>query len=654
MKNLQHYFQYFALAFSGLLIMSGLATAQMPAPSGDQTTVVPYYCPVSAPVLDDNPLLSKPLSIGPLAAGESTLAPVVSFDFADPVDIYVAISAYSDPTDLWILGPDGRFSLLAAENLVPWASGVWSIEKSLLSTPVAAQVLPIDTYYLYIATTPWGETLGSQGTPFYLWQTSFTVLPPYLSIQPSCLQMESTVGVEKTQLVTISDPDDSKSYTISSVTAGGEGFTIENNNCGDMRGGSNCSFTISFNPSSEGVHNVELSIGIDGFQSGSDGQQGVVSAPPFSITIPVVGVATQAAVSCEPTFSSPNLAFNSLSQTASISVSYPAGCSNSWTASTDVSWITISQGSGTGSGTVTFSLRANTGTSDRSGTIIVAGKTFAVTQSAAAGTCTYSISPATSSISAGGGTGTFQLTTQSGCEWLANGSLMSTWLSVTSSRSGTGSASIFYSVDANQSSSARTGYLTVEGKIFTVTQAGLNCLYSLTPSSATVASGGSGSFTITASSSLCGQPSVMPTDSWIHVSGITSVTGGYEVSYTTDANSGSAVRTSSITVNGTLNFTVTESTSVPACTYTLSPLSQSFSAAGGTGSFTVTVNGLGCSWTAVSSFNAWYWLTVSPTSTQTGGGTVTYSVAANGVGGPRSGSISVGNQSFIISQEGSM
>jgi hypothetical protein len=79
-----------------------------------------------------------------------------------------------------------------------------------------------------------------------------------------------------------------------------------------------------------------------------------------------------------------------------------------------------------------------------------------------------------------------------------------------------------------------------------------------------------------------------------------------------------------------------------ACTYTLSANPSQFAAAGGTGSFTVTVAS-GCPWTAVS--NNPDWITVTGTS----GATVNYSVARN-TGAARNGSIGAGGQQLLITQ----
>jgi len=55
-----------------------------------------------------------------------------------------------------------------------------------------------------------------------------------------------------------------------------------------------------------------------------------------------------------------------------------SGCS--WTAVANVNWITIASGaSGTGNGTVSFTVAANTGGA-RTGTLTIAGQTFTVSQ----------------------------------------------------------------------------------------------------------------------------------------------------------------------------------------------------------------------------------------------------------------------------------
>jgi YD repeat-containing protein len=61
-----------------------------------------------------------------------------------------------------------------------------------------------------------------------------------------------------------------------------------------------------------------------------------------------------------------------------------AGCA--WTAVSNAGWITVTSGaSGTGNGTVGYSVAANGGSDQRQGTVTIAGQTFTVTQAGTSG-----------------------------------------------------------------------------------------------------------------------------------------------------------------------------------------------------------------------------------------------------------------------------
>ncbi len=85
-------------------------------------------------------------------------------------------------------------------------------------------------------------------------------------------------------------------------------------------------------------------------------------------------------------------------------------------------------------------------------------------------------------------------------------------------------------------------------------------------------------------------------------------------------------------------------TRVPSVT--LSPPSQSFPAAGGDGSVTVTASA-SASWTAQSNAN---WITITSGVNGSGNGTVNYRVAANSVRSQRSGSMTIGGKAFPVTQ----
>jgi hypothetical protein len=146
-----------------------------------------------------------------------------------------------------------------------------------------------------------------------------------------------------------------------------------------------------------------------------------------------------------------------------ISVSVGSGCT--WAATTSAGWVTILTGAtGTGNGSVTYSVQANTG-SARTGTMTVAGQGVTISQSAP---CTYNISQMNTSIDKAGGTGTVSVTTQAGCTWTAVSN--ATWITVNSGSSGTGNGTVNFTVAANATGSDRTGTLTIAGRTFTVTE----------------------------------------------------------------------------------------------------------------------------------------------------------------------------------------
>ena len=84
------------------------------------------------------------------------------------------------------------------------------------------------------------------------------------------------------------------------------------------------------------------------------------------------------------------------------------------------------------------------------------------------------------------------------------------------------------------------------------------------------------------------------------------------------------------------------------CTYSISPTSASFAAAGGTGSVGVTA-GAGCAWTAVSNAS---FITITGGASGSGNGTVSYSVGANAGTTSRTGTMTIAGQTFTVTQAG--
>jgi len=169
-------------------------------------------------------------------------------------------------------------------------------------------------------------------------------------------------------------------------------------------------------------------------------------------------------------FSSPTCSFAISSTTQSIApaggtgnITVTAGSGCTWTAGSNSSWISITAGrTGTGNGTVAYSVTADTTASARAGTLTIAGRTLTVSQNP----CAFAVSPTTVSVNGGGGTGSVNLTATTGCPWIATSG--ATWLTVTGAASGTGNATVSFS--ATSTTTARSTTLTIAGRTVTVSQ----------------------------------------------------------------------------------------------------------------------------------------------------------------------------------------
>jgi hypothetical protein len=180
-----------------------------------------------------------------------------------------------------------------------------------------------------------------------------------------------------------------------------------------------------------------------------------------------VTVSQEAGAACTYTLNPTQQDITAAGGTGSVGVTAGPGCA--WTAYiNNASWITVTAGSsGSGNGTVVYSVAVHTSPSPRTGSLTIAGSTFRINQAGVP--CTYSISPTSKSFSANAGNGSVNVTSLTGCGWTAVSN--ASWIIVTSGSSGSGSGAVNYSVAANGANSSRTGILTVAGNTLTVTQA---------------------------------------------------------------------------------------------------------------------------------------------------------------------------------------
>jgi all-beta uncharacterized protein/BACON domain-containing protein len=318
----------------------------------------------------------------------------------------------------------------------------------------------------------------------------------------------------------------------------------------------------------------------------------------------------------------------------SVSVTTLNGCG--WTAVSGATWITVTSGaSGNGSGTVNFDVATNSGAA-RNGTLTIAGQTFTVSQNGVGGQpCTFSLSPTSQSIGAAGGPGTSSVTAGNGCAWTATSNVP--WITITAGAAGTGNGTVNFTTAAN-SAPARQGTLTIAGQTFTVNQSA-GCAYSISPTSQSIGPGvtaGSSSVTTSGGCSWTATSNA----SWITITSGATGNGPGVVNFSAAANAGPA-RQGTLTIAGQ-TFTVNQAT---ACTYSVSPTSQSVGAGGGNGSTTVTT-GSQCTWSIVSNAP---WISFNGSANRTGGGNVNFSSAAN-AGPARQSTLTIAGQTFTINQ----
>jgi hypothetical protein len=176
--------------------------------------------------------------------------------------------------------------------------------------------------------------------------------------------------------------------------------------------------------------------------------------------------ASEAAAQCS--YSVTQTTFSTVSTSSLQSTSVITGTQCSWTATSTVPWITITNGdSHTGMGSVSFQVATNTAASVRTGTLIVAGQTITVSQQASS--CVYTVTPTTFTIDPASTIRTLSITSGTQCSWTAT--TVEPWITITNAGSGSGTSAVTFSVTANDGL-ARAGTLTVGGQVVTVTQTG--------------------------------------------------------------------------------------------------------------------------------------------------------------------------------------
>jgi hypothetical protein len=348
---------------------------------------------------------------------------------------------------------------------------------------------------------------------------------------------------------------------------------------------------------------------------------------------------TQAGASCSYSASPTSQTFASDGGSGSSVVTAGSGCA--WTASSNAAWIGIIAGAtGSGSGSVAFTVAANTGTAPRTGTLTIAGSTFTVTQNPPSA-CSFSIVPTSRWFTADGGSGSSVVSAPSACAWSAESNVA--WVAVLNAGPGKGSGKVTFIVATNLSGASRIGTLTIADQTFSVTQGGTGCVYTTSPmSQAFGEEGGTGSSAVSTSAGCGWEASSNAT--WITITSSLNGFGSGSVGFSVAANIGGAPRTGTLTIAGT-TFTVTQGV-LSSCTMSISPSARSFTSDGGSGNSTVTA-GATCAWDAVSNTA---WIAMLNPGPGKGTGTVTFIVASNRSGLSRTGTLTIAGKIFTVTQ----
>jgi hypothetical protein len=259
--------------------------------------------------------------------------------------------------------------------------------------------------------------------------------------------------------------------------------------------------------------------------------------------------------------------------------------------------------------------------------------------------CVFTLSSSSVTMGAAGGTGSISISTGSSCAWTARSDV--SWITATSGTAVTGPGTFGFTVAAAPDASSRTGTLTVAGQTVSVSQQGVACGYAVSPTSASFgAAGGTTSFAVTTLTGCAWTAAASA--AWVTVTAGAAGSGSGTVAYSVAANAAAASRAGSVAVGGQTH-TVTQA-GLSTCTVALSRDDEVFTAAGGAGTFDVTA-AASCDWTVVPNA-AWITVTDPAGGFATGSRRVSYSVATNAGDAARTGTMTVGGQTFVVTQAG--
>jgi uncharacterized repeat protein (TIGR01451 family) len=332
--------------------------------------------------------------------------------------------------------------------------------------------------------------------------------------------------------------------------------------------------------------------------------------------------------------------FASSGGTASVQVTLASNCP--WMAQSQATWIVITSfPGGSGNGSVSYRVDPNNTGSPRSGTMIIAGQTFTVNQTATP--CQYTLTPPSASYPASGGNGSVNVTALTGCNWKPISTV--SWI-ISTGNGASGNGSFSYTVLANPDSVPRTGTITVASSSFTVMQAAAPCVFTLSATGKLMDLVGSESSFDLIGPNGCNWSATV-SDEWIGITTADNGSGPATIGFFVRDNPDPSPRQGSITVGGQTFTIVQDSTATPDCSFQITPTVAAYNVAGGSGSFQIIAEER-CPWEAASGAS---WVQVTGQVVGIGTQVITYHVDANPAAG-RATTIRIGGQTFRVKQKG--
>ena len=258
--------------------------------------------------------------------------------------------------------------------------------------------------------------------------------------------------------------------------------------------------------------------------------------------------------------------------------------------------------------------------------------THTITQSGAVGL----LSATATNFPAAGGSGAVSLTIGSAAVWSVSSD--SAWLTLVTTNSGFGNATINYSVAPSSTIYNRFGTLTIAAIPYVVTQTGRGVSVTGGPFGFGT-DGGLGSFNIASENNAAW--SVVNDNPWITITTGGSGTAPATCMFVVSPYGSPLVARTGFLYVGTNAIAVTQS----GYTASVSPLVNLAAANGGSQSVTVSVPA-GAIWSAISRVP---WITIIGGQSQSGSGNLTYIISGN-AGGTRSGTIIVAGEVVTVTQ----